>query len=221
MTAEYVFVEKIIRDRRTEKVLATLRERGPVPAEVEAKNKPLVRSAIETAGWAPFHYPLNVDGIAEPWRAHILWNAEARELSRFLSDELKLTSKEPMLAGACSALVLINWIPETAGQSLGQCEDRVVIRNEEHLAATAAMVQSFLIALTALGMGNYWSSGGKLRGMDAFDFLGIPTRERLLAAVFIEYPEMQSEGHGEPTRKPGALREKRGDGWIREVPSCR
>ena len=217
MTSKYALVEKIIRARRTEKVLASLEGRSPVPMDIEATNQPLVRSAIETAGWAPFHYPSGVDGITEPWRAHILWNVEARELSRFLSEELELTSKEPQLAAACSALVLVTWIPEKAEESLGQCEDRVVVRNEEHLAATSAMVQNFLLSLTALGMGNYWSSGGKLRGPEVFDYLGISCEERLLAAVFIEYPEMMNSSYGETARKPGGLREKRGDGWIREI----
>ena len=217
MSSEYELIDKIVRTRRTEKVLASLEDRAAVPVEIEAKNKFFVRAAIKTAGWAPFHYPRNVDGISEPWRVHVLWNAQARALSRYLSEELRLTSKEPLLAAACGALVLINWIPENADDSLGQCEDPVVVRNEEHLAATSAMVQNLLLALTAQGMGNYWSSGGKLRGKEAFDYLGIPEEERLLAAVFIEYPEMQDAAFGEPVRKPGALREKRGDGWIREV----
>lgn len=219
MPPESKSTETVMRARVTEKVLATLEQRLPVPTEIEARNRPLVESAIEASGFAPFHYPRNVDGICEPWRAHVLWNAQARSLSRFLSEELKLTSKEPQLAAACSALVLVTWIPEDAPASLGQSEDPVVIRNEEHLAATSAMVQSLMLALTHHGMGTYWSSGGKLRGPGAFKYLGISGSERLLAALFIEYPEMQDSAYGETTRKPGALRNKRSNEWVRFLSS--
>ena len=62
------------------------------------------------------------------------------------------------------------------------------------------MVQNLLLALTAKGMGNYWSSGGKLRERAAFNYLSIPQLERLLAAVFVEYPEMRDSKYGETSR---------------------
>lgn len=218
MSSEYELIKKIILARRTEKVLAPLESRPPVSAGIEYNNKAIVLSAIETAGWAPFHYPRNIGGIAEPWRAHILWNASARALSRFLSEELQLKSKEPQLAAACGALVMINWIPEDTHGSPWQCEAPIVMRNEEHLAATSAMVQNFLLALTANEMGNYWSSGGKLRSQEVFNYLGIPLQERLLAAIFIEYPEMRKTNVSDTLRKPGANRDKRSLDWIRQVP---
>ncbi|MCA9008058.1 MAG: nitroreductase, partial [Planctomycetaceae bacterium] len=59
-----------------------------------------------------------------------------------------------------------------------------------------------------------WSSGGKLKGPEMFQYLGIPEQEKLLAAVFIEYPEMRDDSR---ERKPGSLRNDRSDQWIREV----
>ena len=58
MSSEFEVVKNVIRARRTEKVLASLEGRAPVPANVEAKYGPLVRAAVETAGWAPFHFPI-------------------------------------------------------------------------------------------------------------------------------------------------------------------
>ena len=208
-------VQTVIQSRITEKVLCTLEDRPPVPAEIESINRPIVQSALRNAGWAPFHYPRNVDGIAEPWRATVLWNHEARALSSHLSNTLQITSKEPQLAAACSALVIITWLPEPAPTSLGQSDDPAVIRNEEHLAASSAMVQNFLLELTAHGFGNYWSSGGKLRSPELFKYMGIPTEERLLAAIFIEYPEMRMQSPDTTTRKRGAHRKKRCQDWIR------
>ncbi len=88
------------------------------------------------------------------------------------------------------------------------------MRDEEHLAAASAMVQNLLLILTAHGMGTYWSSGGRLRKPEVFEWLGIPVAERFLAGVFIEYPEMMGQAK---ERKPGSHRDKRSLAWIRHV----
>ena len=97
-------IESIIRTRRTEKVLCDPDAARPVPADVVERNREVVLQAIRTAGWAPFHYPRKVDGIAEPWRAHVLWHDDAHKAAIHLRDELGVTSKGPRLAAACSAL---------------------------------------------------------------------------------------------------------------------
>ncbi|REJ72321.1 MAG: nitroreductase [Planctomycetota bacterium] len=205
-------IESIIRARRTEKVLCDPDAARPVPPDVAERNRNIVLQAIKTAGWAPFHYPRKVDGIAEPWRAHVLWYDAAHKAALHLRDELHVTSKGPRLAAACSALVLVTWLPEcTDFQS--QTEEKRA-RDEEHLAAAAAMVQNLLLLLTAHGMGTYWSSGGSFQTPEMYRYLGIPEAERLLAALFIEYPEMRDDSR---ERKPGSQRDNRCEDWIREV----
>ncbi|MEO1496278.1 MAG: nitroreductase family protein [Planctomycetota bacterium] len=219
-------VETVIRRRKTEKVLADVDAAHGVAADaaVEAERKQTVRDAVLTAGWAPFHYPRNVEGLAEPWRAHVLWREDAHRLARYLRDDLQTTTKAPNLAAGCDALVLVTWLPEAiaeadaslpgAGAGPNAASDKQRRRDEEHLAATAAMVQNLLLLLTAHGMGTYWSSGGKLGEPAVFDHLGIAAGERLLAAVFVEYRPDESSAK---QRVAGKLRDKRGDGWIREV----
>ncbi|WP_299464314.1 nitroreductase family protein [uncultured Gimesia sp.] len=211
-------METIIRNRKTEKVLCDLEAHRSVPADVAEHNREIVLRAIKTAGWAPFHYPRKVDDLAEPWRAHVLWQEEAKQAALYLRDELNVTTNEPRLAAACSALVLVTWLPEfydLESQDAAKLDrETQLARDEEHLAAASAMVQNLLLMLTAHGMGNYWSSGGKLRGPEMFQYLGIPKQERLLAAVFIEYPEMMDDSKD---RKAGSLRNNRSDQWIREV----
>jgi hypothetical protein len=215
-------VSKVIQSRVTEKVICDLGA-GPdvVSAEIENQNRKRVLESIETAGWAPFHYSRGIDGVAEPWRAHILWRQKARDAAQFMQETLQVKTKEPRLAAACSALVLVTWLPETsAPDDLIPSSDvvqKIVTRNEEHLAATASMVQSFLLMLTAHGMGNYWSSGGRFRGAEMFEYLNIPKTERLLAAVFIEYPEEIGLNPDTKERKPGALRNNRSQKWFREL----
>ena len=212
-------VESVLKARRTEKVLVDVDSLAPLSEAAAAQTREAVLRSLRAAGWAPFHYPRNVSGIAEPWRAHVLWRDQACRLARYLQDDLGVTTKEPRLAAACSALVLVTWLPEVADSKAGEdpepSSDKLVARNEEHLAAAAAMVQSMLLMLTAHGMGTYWSSGGVLRQPVAFDHLGIPRTERLLAAVFVEHPDA---AHDNAERKPGSLRQSRSDNWIRELP---
>lgn len=211
-------VGQVIRTRKTEKVLAQLEECRPVPADVDVLRRPQVMEAIKTAGWAPFHFARQTPGIAEPWRAHVLWQGQAIKTAHYLRDELGVQSKEPLLLAGCSAAVIVTWLPEfdepgDKPRSAAVIEEQR-IRDEEHLAAASAMVQNLLLILTAHGMGTYWSSGGRLRKPELFDHLGISSDERFLAGVFIEYPEMMDHSK---QRKPGAHRDKRGGHWLREV----
>ncbi len=208
----------VVRERKTEKVTCDVESHQTVPANIAVRNRGIVLDAIKTAGWAPFHYPRNVDGIAEPWRAYVLWHGEARKAALHLRDGLQVMSKEPRLAAGCNALVIVTWLPEfytaESQRSSKLTRQDQVIRDEEHLAAASAMVQSLLLMLTAQGLGTYWSSGGRFRSPEMFEFLGIPEGERFLAGVFIEYPEMMDESK---ERKAGAQRNNRSEDWIREV----
>ncbi|MEO0477208.1 MAG: nitroreductase family protein [Planctomycetota bacterium] len=211
-------VEQVIRTRKTEKVLAQLEDYRPVPEAIDALRRPQVMEAVKTAGWAPFHFARQTPGIAEPWRAHVLWQGQAIKTAHYLRDELGVQSKEPLLLAGCSAAVIVTWLPEFDGPSDKPRSEAVLeeqrIRDEEHLAAASAMVQNLLLILTAHGMGTYWSSGGRLRKPDLFEYLGFSSDERFLAGVFIEYPEMME---GSKQRKPGSHRDKRSVGWVREV----
>lgn len=217
-TSDAAIVEAVVHARKTEKVLGDVDTITPIPDDVAARHRVTVLRAIETAGWAPFHYPRNVDGIAEPWRAHVLWHGQAQRAARHMRDALQAKTKEPSLAAGCHALVLVTWLPEfrdaEARSASSLPPDRQSQRDDEHLAATGAMVQNLLLVLTAHGMGTYWSSGGQLRGPAMAGYLGIPENERLLAAVFVAYPEVPVE---DAQRIPGAHREKRSGAWIREV----
>jgi nitroreductase len=118
-------------------------------------------------------------------------------------------------------MVLVTWLPETSATNelipSSEMVEKIVARNEEHLAAASSMVQNLLLMLTAHGMGNYWSSGGRFRGKEMFEYLNIPNTERLLAAVFIEYPEELALNPDYKERKPGAQRGNRSHQWFREV----
>ncbi|MEM1126225.1 MAG: nitroreductase family protein [Bacteroidota bacterium] len=205
----------LVRARRTLKVLGDPQNPVPIPDEVAARHRPHVLEALQTAGWAPFHYNRALDGLAEPWRAYVLWAPTCRQVALDLPTwrpDLAPTSKLPPMLAACGALILVTWCPQF--YDLADRKPKQVQVDEEHLAASAAMVQTLLLLLTAHGMGTYWSSGGVLGSADVLAPLGIDTEERLLAAVFVEYPETLDQPL---VRRPGKHRDRRSDGWIREV----
>ena len=218
-------VSDTIRSRITFKVLADVDSPCEFSESVAAASDAVVMEAIKSAGWAPFHYDRAIDSIAEPWRAHIIRHADCRKIaSHFFDwfDDVKPTNKLPAMLSACGSLVLVTWIPQFRDCSAddevesGQSKEKQLQVDEEHLAATAAMVQNLLLILTASGMGTYWSSGGQFRTPEMFEKLAINKNERLLAAVFVEYPETLDLPL---ERLPGKQRANRSENaaWLREV----
>lgn len=208
-------VEATIKRRKTLKVLGSTESPAVLAPEAAERNRQRVLESLQIAGWAPFHYAREEDGLAEPWRAHVLWHPDCQELAPRLFDwfpTLKPSNKIPSMMSACGALVLVTWIPQFYG--VDEKKPAQVATDEEHLAASSAMVQNLLLMLTAHGMGTYWSSGGPLGSAEFFARVGISGKERLLAAVFVEYPETRGETRD---RIPGKHRDRRSPDWIREV----
>jgi nitroreductase len=204
-------VDRVIRERRTTKVLAD----APFP---EPDVRQVVEELAATAGWAPFHRVVarvhQESGLTSivPWRFHLLDAAACRAVRRALlarGDK----SKIPRMLAAASALVMATWLPNPPkGPVTGLFE--ATEENMEHVAAAGAAVQNLLLAATARGIPNYWSSGGPLRGEDAFGWMGIPAGEIPLGAVFLFPAET-----GGAEVNPGSHRDRRGDprDWSRWV----
>lgn len=214
----------IIKQRQTWKVLAPVDE--PInhsPEKLQTGDQKLTDS-IATAGWAPFHYDRASDGIAEPWRVHVLNQDRCRGLAKKFSSlfsDIKPSNKLPSMLSACGALALVTWLPQfshgagTSGSDAGMEKEKQIQVDEEHLAAASAFVQNLLLLLTAEGLGSYWSSGGQFRSKQMFQHLQIPVEQRLLAAVFVDYAPERTP----PERVAGKLRNNRSDvkQWKRDV----
>ncbi|HEX8392537.1 MAG TPA: nitroreductase family protein [Longimicrobium sp.] len=205
-------MDEVIRARRTDKVLAG----EPLPVD---DLRSVVEELVAVAGWAPFHKPVarvhtqagEMTSIV-PWRFHLLDAAGCRALREALvarGDRNKI----PRLLGAASALVQATWLPNpTRGDAAGPFE--ATVENMEHIAAAGAAVQNLLLAATARGIRNYWSSGGALRDTEACGWMGIPEREILLGALFL-FPA----DTGEAEVSAGSHRDRRGGpaDWSRWV----
>lgn len=204
-------VDRVIRERRTAKVLAD----APFP-EVDARR--VVEEIVATAGWAPFHRVAarvhQESGLASivPWRFHLLDAPACRALRQALLARGD-RSKIPRMLATASALVMATWLPNPPrGPVTGLFE--ATEENMEHVAAAGAAVQNLLLAATARGVPNYWSSGGALRDAEAFGWMGIPGGEILLGAVFL-FPTDTRDAEV----NPGSHRDRRGApaDWSRWV----
>lgn len=177
-------LEQIARTRQTTKVISE----SDLPI---ADDRPLVDRLLASAGWAPFHKICSpdhrqekLDGI-EPWRFHNLDARQCRLLRRVVIDEPS-AGKIPGMLAAARAMILVTWLPNPSSPVITDVEYfEPTVANVEHIAAASAAVQTLLLAATAAGVSNYWSSGGVLRNTAIFDRLGIPTNQRLLGAIFL------------------------------------
>ena len=214
---DYSTVADVIERRRTWKVLSDPISPRVLPDELCDRLDPLVLDAIVQSGWAPFHYSRNHEGVAVPWRFHIVNSVTCRKLAGKLPDwfqDINPNNKLPAMLSACGALVLVYWLPQFDEETAKQKQVQI---NEEHLAAASCAVQNLLLLLTAAGLGTYWSSGGFFRTAEMSEKLGIDPGEKLLAAVFVDYlPEEAAEG---VERIGGKHRESRSphSKWISKV----
>lgn len=181
------YVSTVIRNRRTAKILAKSSKAVTFSESTIRECDLIVGEAISDAGFAPFHYDRNHNGVAEPWRFHLIGNDDCRHISKHLEfwfPDMKPNNKLPAMLAACGCLVLVTWIPQF-GASPG--EEKQIQVDEEHLAAASAAVQNLLLILTAQNMKTYWSSGGFFRTPHMFDRLSIPPEEKLIGAIFVDY----------------------------------
>ena len=215
MNQVYRTVQQVIRTRKTEKVLGDPANPVVYSPEQLSTGDQIVKQAICDSGYAPFHFDRRLNDLAEPWRVYWMDCGSCRRLARALPQlipDMKPGNKLPSLLSGCGSLTLYTWLPNEAGR--GEQAEKFERINREHLAATAAAVQNFLLLLTAQEIRNYWASG-TLFADHLFDTLGIPQDSELTAAVFASYPH----GTGDRQIISGKLREQRSvnHAWMSEI----
>lgn len=199
-------LSEALRARRTAKVLGD--PEAPLP--VGGDHRAAIDALLVEAGLAPYHHPSGSGHHGElsspvPWRIYKFDAACCRKLLAQLRADHPGAGKILDMLAAADALLQVTWLPDLNEDCPeGQCFLGTE-RNMEHIAASAAAVQSFLLLATAHGFQTYWSSGGILRSEDVFGRMAIPVNQVLLGSVFL-FP--QDVGGAEV--RPGKLRDKRG-----------
>lgn len=177
-----ISVARAISERKTDKVMGD----PSAPRKPDGLSRDVIGELLSIAGNAPFHHPANprvrAGGAKEPWRVHMLDGQGCRAFLPTISPDDKPGKILDMLAAA-ETLLCVTWLPEPEGDE-GDAPAQSH-RNFEHVAATAAFIQSLLIAATSAEIPNYWSSGGVLRDRKYLSRLGASETEELLGAVFL------------------------------------
>lgn len=229
-------VDKIIRERKTAKLMLEPSQAKPEP--LSSQHKAELHAMIETAVWAPFHRSADLQHrqgeltSMVPWRFYVLERDACYRLNQHIEAQAssdtnpmweKLWSKNlPKMIAAAGALVQVTWLPsalkeEEQGSAFHE-DIALNLANIEHIAAAACAVQNLLLAAQARGWYNYWSTGGAnqsmLRSPEVFDYLGIPQQEQLIGSIFLSPADFTYD-----VNKAGALRDKRGElaDWARWV----
>lgn len=193
--------------RRTHKVLGD--PASPLPVNGNHRDK--VDALLASAGQAPFHFPNDPSYRTAmkspvPWRFYKVDSAGCRKLMKQLASPDAGAGKIAAMLAAADALIQVTWQPEVTDEVPAEGQTFVAThRNMEHIAATAAAVQSFLLMATNSGYRTYWSSGGVLRSPEVFSQLGMNSREILMGAVFL-FPQ----DVGDAQIKAGSWHDKRG-----------
>ncbi|HLV25946.1 MAG TPA: nitroreductase family protein [Gemmatimonadales bacterium] len=209
-------VERVIRERRTRKILAEQ------PLEARSDREAL-NAIVASAGWAPFHRKASQVYQDEgdlrsivPWRCYVLDARAARELREWMEERGEAGPMLRLLA-ACSAMVLVTWLPDQAPEADApvRADEQLfepTLENMEHIAAASAAVQNMLLSATARGYRTFWSTAKPLRAPESLGHLGIPLREVLLGAIHLAAPDV--EGSDEKHGSHGSRRGEPGD-WMR------
>lgn len=228
-------VEKVIRERKTAKLMLEPSQANPEP--LSNSHKTALQAMIATAVWAPFHRSADMQhrqgGLTSvvPWRFYVLERDACYRFNQHIEAQasvedanpiwLKLWSKNlPKMIAAAGALVQVTWLPNTLKEDEqgSAFNDNIALNlaNIEHIAAASCAVQNLLLAAQARGWYNYWSTGGAnqsmLRSPEVFDYLGIPQQEQLIGSIFLSPNDFPHD-----INKAGALRDKRGElsDWAR------
>ena len=206
-------VDKAICERKTVKILAE--------KELDCPEnwRETVQELLAVAGMAPFHRACDpthresgMSGI-EPWRFHILSPQTCRQLGPTLDPDK--AGKIPKMLAAADCLLIATWLPNPPSETLqtGQLFD-ASLGNMEHIAAASSAIQNLLLAATARGIQNYWSSGGILREAATFERLGISESEILLGAIFLFPQETGDAQVAESKLRPKRMTQ---ESWSRCV----
>jgi nitroreductase len=190
--------------RQLDGVLALMRERRSA-ARVRPDEPP--REAIETllqaATWAPNHYR------TAPWRFTVLTgdargtfgDVLAASMERRMNQATTPPSPEERAAALAKernkplrapVIIAVACLPSTAEK----------VDEIEEISAVAAGVQNMLLAAEALGLGAMWRTGAPARDPEAKRALGFPETSRIIAFVYVGYPDLTSQHERERDPAP-------------------
>lgn len=163
----------------------------PVPREV-------LEEMLDAAVWAPNHR------LTEPWRFYVLTGDAKRRFGEIRRRFRAATFPNPEAPEAVKALERVYQdtlgTPALIAATVHQAPDEEV--REEDTAATFIAVQNMMLVAAERGVGTYMRTGALLRDPDLRALLGVEDDRRVLAVVYVGYPD----GVPQKKRTPAAER---------------
>jgi nitroreductase len=155
-------------------------------------DKPIERSdlelILEVSNWAPTHK------LTQPWRFVVIQGPAKMKLGDLLISYYEDQSADHLILEKKKKKIQIN--ASKAEAIIAICmhrdEDKRVEEWEE-IAATACAVQNLWLAVTALGLGGYWSTPAAKAVLD--EFLELTDHEKCLGLFYLGH-------HNQPEQLP-------------------
>jgi nitroreductase len=181
-----------------ETVLHVIRTRRSQPHVLPDREPPraVIDTLLEAATHAPNHY------LTQPWRFFVLRGEARLRLGEVIMDEglrrwpaptpeaeAQRRKHVPLSFTRAPVVIVVAAVPG-AHPHVPPWED---------LAATAAAMQSILIAAHAMGLAAYWRSNGT-ESQHAKRFLGLPPEAQLVGFIYVGYPDPQATLPEKPRR---------------------
>lgn len=192
---EVAILDGVIRTRRTHKRFGGA-----------ALPRDLLAELIELATMAPMHR------LSNPWRFALLEPPAIAKLGAWLRTQPQIAEMpDPEKGPRKLAKLVDHYFPQLGAMiqvTWVRSADEAVDR-EDH-AATAAAVQTLLLAATARGLASFWASSNALRHADTLRWCGAdPEREGFVASIWLgtrvdDPPPPPRRSAAELTRHPGA-----------------
>jgi len=168
-------IEEIIKNRRTVK---------PQAYNGKVIDQASIEKLIQAADWAPTH------GLTEPWRFIIF---EGAGIQRFCNDhaELYKANTDPDRFMQASYDKLKNQ-GNNASHIIAVFSKRgpkANITELEEICATAAAVQNLLLTATAMGISNFWSTGGQTLKPAMKNYFQLKQDDQMIGLIYLGYSD--------------------------------
>lgn len=164
----------VIKSRRSVPKLRS----DPVPREV-------LEEMLDATVWAPNHR------LTEPWRFYVLTGDAKQRFAEIRRRFRAATFPNPEAPEALKALDRLYQdtiaTPALIVATVHQAPDEEI--REEDTAATFIALQNLMLVAAERGLGTYMRTGALLRDPDLRALLGVEDDRRVLAVVYVGYPD--------------------------------
>lgn len=175
----FEIVSEVIKKRRSIK-----------PPKMNGKQIPdeQVMQLLELGNWAPTHKH------TEPWRFFVYGGDKAKEFAlshaelykSSAGDKFQQDKYDKILGnGTNTSHIIVCAMKRDAEERIGEIEE---------VSAVAAAMQNILLGATAMGLANFWSTGGMTHKPEFKTMLGLGEKDKVLGIIYLGYSDTTHEG---------------------------